>query len=292
MRKLVDNSWLFFLSLIICDTNECVAQGLESYGLVGKVKTIVCYHYKPLEDCDYCEDLQRDSTITEFNSSGNIVKETEWNNSHFREDLHKEVTTYKYNENGKIVAETKVGYDGGIQTTKYIRDAQGYIIREEEYMEITAFKKKNEILTSVKYRKNDSSGMTKEISHYSCVGIDKTLSQRDFIDENGYVKKTIYYFDDKTIEETYSREFYSTGRVAKSKVFFDDGGVKEITTWNEKGNKTSYTRYIIDGKGNRKLYSKAVYTYTYDSYGNWNSMKITTNDKYIDIYKRKIRYYK
>ncbi len=297
MKRLIKNSLLCFLSLTIWSTNDCVAQNLKSYGLEGKVKSVREYHYKPLEDCDYCEDIQRDSTTLEFNVSGNIIKMTEWNNSHFVEGLHKDVTTYRYNGNGKIVEKRKESHNDIVTITKYIRDAQGYIVREEEYHRYFAFKKMNEELSSIKYRKNNSNGTASETSLYHCSYTGKKLLSRSFFDENGYLTKTIHYSDnDETSEETYSREFYSTGIVAKEKEFFSDKEVKNIvrniTTWDEKGSITSDTRYIIDAKGNHKFWWKKTYSFTYDSYGNWITMKIITNDDYMDIYKRKITYYK
>lgn len=293
MKRLIKNSLLCFLSLTIWSTNDCVAQNLKSYGLEGKVKSVREYHYKPLEDCDYCEDIQRDSTILEFNLSGNIIKLTEWNNSHFVEGLHKDVTTYKYNGNGKIVEKRKESHNDIVTITKYIRDAQGYIIRVEEYDRYFAFKKMNEILNRIEYRKNNSNGTVSEKSRYFCSFTGKELVSRSFFDEKGYLTKTINYSNNnETSEETYSREFYSTGIVAKEKEFFSDKGVKNITTWDEKGSITSDTRYIIDAKGNHKFWWKKTYSFAYDSYGNWITMKITTNGEYIDIYKRIITYYK
>jgi hypothetical protein len=332
MKRLIKNILPCFLSLAIWSVNDCVAQSLEDYNLVGKVKSVREYHYKTLDDCDYCEDLQKDSITLEFNSNGKIVKETEWNNSPFVRGSHKEVTTYKYNGNGKIVEERKEGYDGGVETTKYIRDAQGYIIREEEHIKSL---NTNDIMISVEYRKNYSDGTAKEVSHYRCVGTDKILEYRNFCDENENITKSIDYKENNKISEvTYSKEceFYSTGKVAKDKKFINIGGVKRITasrefystgiaakkteffndgrvqkikTWDEKGLKTSETCYMIDGNDNHKLDWKATYTYTYDSYGNWITQKITTVSNLIkifptddgqrtdiDIYKRKITYYK
>ena len=52
MRKLVENSLLCFLSLVIFGTNDGVAQILlKDYDLIGKVKEMRQYHYIPLEDC-------------------------------------------------------------------------------------------------------------------------------------------------------------------------------------------------------------------------------------------------
>ena len=330
MRKLVENSLLCFLSLVIFGTNEGVAQILlKDYDLIGKVKEMRQYHYIPLEDCDYCEDLKNDSILATFDLNGKATKRIEWNTGTYSKGIknaNKAILTYKYDDGKISIIETNVDNDG-FYKKQYIRDNRGYIVREETYLqrtdkwwheywwgtyrviyggdeqkllnakdyvegqikkEIEKSKKEDDGLVEVVYRKNNDNGTGKELSTYKCYGIDKTktLCKRVFCDDNGWYIKTTTYNGDETSEITYSREFYTSGKVAKSTVIYSNGN-KEITTYNEKGLCTSLTKYYKNEK-----VGTVTYSYNYDNFGNWITKKTNENGRLINIYKRKITYYK
>ena len=296
MKKLALYSLFFLFAFMFFSVNNGNAQDISKYCLVGNVKSIREYHYKPLDDCDYCEDLQSDSSFVQFSLNGNIIKEIYYNYYAYNE-FNKEVTTYKFNEKGKIVEKKKIGiFERYVETTKYIRDNQGYIIRKELYKKYLEDEYKDiygegDVLQSVEYRNNNTDGTAKEISYYNCSNNGKTLHHKDCYGENGYLLKTIYYYDKTPSEDTYSYDFYATGTIKQvTEVSFDR---KEVSTYNEKGLITTYVRHPKDN--NRRVRTD-TYEYTYDSKGNWITMKYTEKiiglKTEIDIYKRKITYYK
>ncbi|MBO7478383.1 MAG: hypothetical protein J6U04_10675 [Salinivirgaceae bacterium] len=331
MKKLAFHNSFCLFALMFFAVNNSNAQNLSAYNLVGKVKEMRQYHYVPLEDCDYCEDLKNDSTLISFDSEGKELKQIEWNTGTYRKGIDnfiKAVKKYKYDAAGKVsTIEINVD-DDGFYTQKYFRDTRGYIIRIETYLrrtdewwhqywwriyvalsggdeqnllrakdyteneikkEIEKSKKEDDGLVEIVYRKNNDNGTGKDISTYGCYGIDKTktIRERKFCDDNGWTLKSVSYYDGKeTSNITYSREFYATGTLSKSTAIFSDGR-KEMTTYNEKGLCTLLTEYYENKKT-----GTTTYTYTYDNFGNWITMKITKNGKITDIYKRKISYYK
>lgn len=287
VNKIIKNGFLCLLAFVSFCANDSTAQTLSDYDLVGKVKRLCEYHYNLLDGCDYCEELQCDSTRVDFNVNGKAIKRTFFTCS-FLESEKGQVFTdtynYKWNANGKIIEMERKGLDNGIVYTKYIRDDKGYAIRIEDY-----FKKQ---LIHVYYRKNWEDGTVKETSSYNYWSSEKKLEERYFFNEKGMLIKTVYYSNDGQAyrDEQYKYEYHTNGNISKC-TKIDSRGGKYITIYNEKGLTSTYT-YYSDGK----VYESKTYTYKYDTYGNWINLKIIKKDHYfnketVDILKRKITYY-
>ncbi len=289
MKRLIKNSLLCFVSLAIWSTNDCVAQRLKDYGLVGKVKSIREYHYEPLYDCDYCEELQCDSTVVYFDANGKELKNIFYTCSFLESEkgkVFKEIKNYKYNTNGELEEMQETDAVGTVSYKKYIRDDRGYTIRIEK-------QNSTRQIWSTEYLNRGEDGTLKESTVYDYFNSKRTLSRREFFDEKGFLTKRIDYDleGNKRFEDTFIRERYSTGITAKRTIVSSGGNInKEVEIYNEKGLITSLTRYFKLGG-----FSCTTYTYTYDNHGNWVTQKIEKprgEGKEIDIYKRKITYYK
>lgn len=302
MKRVVKNNLLCLLMLTFWAVNNSAAQSLSTYDLTGKVKKMREYHYIPLDGCDYCENLQSDSTIVDFNENGMAIKKMRFFDSPFNREVVKYVYNYKYDGRGKIAEESSV-IESHLFVDRCFRDNQGYIIRIEGYSRYTDdyYKEHEEVirmvnvglgkettgnklkLICVKYRQNWEDGVAKEISTYDCDGANKTFRKREIYDKNGWLLKII---DNNSSEDTYSYEFHANGNLAKQIAVWSNG-LKIISIFNEKGLITSY-----NSSNSIRVWSKNSYTYKYDSHGNWINCKVI--DSIInntDIYKREITYY-
>lgn len=285
MKKLALYSLFCLFASAFFAVNNSKAQDLSDYYLIGNVKRITEYHYLPLRDCDYCEDL-RDSTIVEFNINGNVVMEKRWSYILKSELIYEYY--YKYDWNGKLIEEKKNEIGNIIETTKYIRDNQGYISHTEKYMG-SRWEKDRLVSKEYRYRNFREDGSIKEVSIYSDE-INKTLKRRMYYNEKDLLEKYIVYENGKPSEDNYSYTYHPNGKVSKKNIILSDGR-KEIYTYDKYGLRTGYS--IYDKSGNILL--SESYDYKYDNRGNWVYLKVVTNDapvKTIDIYRRKITYYK
>lgn len=294
MNKLIKEVFLCLLALVLFCANDGTAQTLSGYDLVGKVKRFRLYHYTPLDDCDYCEEIQCDSTLVEFNVNGKVVREIFYTCSFLKSEEGKVLTekcNYKYNSKGKLVEKDITEAWGDNYKEKIIRDDRGFIIRIEKYYINT--KESSQELRSIEYRKNSEDGTIQETSNYKYYNSKKTLCWRDYYDETGFLTKTIYYDleGNEKSEETFSRERYPSGITSKRTALLSNG-LKEVVLLNEKGLVTTCTKYREDGT----IYSTEKYTYKYDNFGNWiykkKVTKVLTFKETVDIIKCIISYYR
>ena len=287
MKKLALYSSFYLFAFVFLAVNNSKAQELSDYYLIGNVKGIREYHYKPLSDCDYCEDL-KDSSIVEFNMNGKTIKEKIWKYPLNTELINEHY--YKYDWKGKLIEEKEIQKGLLSETTKYIRDNQGHTTSTEKYM--WKYGEKDDKLVSREhwYQNFREDGKIKEVSIYSDE-INKTLKSRIYYNEKDLLEKYIVYKNGKPYEDNYSYTYHPNGKVSKRTIILGDGR-KEICTYDKYGLRTGYC--IYDKSGN--ILMSQSYDYKYDNSGNWIYVKTTTTHdtgfKMIDIYRRKISYYK
>lgn len=234
-------------------------QNLKSHNLQGKVKSLE----EKLVSQKNNNDIE--NFTTKFDENGNITDKTIFSND------RKNQTLYFYNNQNKTEKITFKAWQKDVLN--------------------------QDIIVTFRYQK-DSVFVNSEIAK----GYEKESKNFIMIYENGLLKKKhsknkeeteeiIFNYDDH--QNVISETKYKNGELDKEEKFnyeyHDNGNISKKTTHylNSISEETFFPNALI------KSDEYFTYGYTYDSTGNWITMKTSTkNNKPSSEYKRTIEYYK